>query len=68
MDVPLSGGRLSRLGSNGVDVYPPRGVSIVGGGPGAGHVKAVLEGGSGLGPRWVVEGPMWDIMAPIAGL
>ena len=45
MDVPLSGGRLSSLGSNCVDVYPPRGVSIVGWGPGAGHVKAVLQGG-----------------------
>ena len=58
MEVPVRGGRLSRSGNTYVDVYPPRGVSVVDGGPGVGHVKAVLEGGFGLGLRWGVEGSM----------
>ena len=32
MDVPIRGGRLSRSGISCVDVYPPRGGSIVEGG------------------------------------
>ena len=58
MGVHVRGSRLSRSGNSCVDVYPPRGVSIVYRGPVARHVKAVLEVGSGLGPWRGVEGPI----------
>ena len=68
MEVRVRGGRVYSSGSVCVDVYPPRGVAIMGEGSGARDVWASLGARSVVSSRCGVEGPMGVTESPIAGL